>query len=41
MAKDDVLRVDGVVRELLPNTMFKVEIQISISKKGGKVISIY
>ena len=27
MAKDDVIRVDGVVRELLPNTMFKVEIQ--------------
>lgn len=27
MAKDDVIRVEGVVRELLPNTMFKVEIQ--------------
>ena len=26
MAKDDVIRVEGVVRELLPNTMFKVEI---------------
>ncbi len=26
MAKDDVIRIDGVVRELLPNTMFKVEI---------------
>lgn len=26
MAKDDVIRVDGVVRELLPNTMFKVEL---------------
>ena len=26
MAKDDVLRVDGVVRELLPNTMFRVEL---------------
>ncbi|WP_176013324.1 translation initiation factor IF-1 [Victivallis sp. Marseille-Q1083] len=24
MAKDDVIRVDGVVKELLPNTMFKV-----------------
>ena len=27
MAKDDVIRVEGVVRELLPNTMCKVEIQ--------------
>ena len=27
MAKDDVIRVEGVVKELLPNTMFKVEIQ--------------
>ena len=27
MAKDDVIRVDGVVKDLLPNTMFKVEIQ--------------
>ena len=27
MAKDDVIRVEGVVRELLPNTMFKVQIQ--------------
>ncbi len=32
MAKDDVIRVDGVVKELLPNTMFKVEIA------GGHVI---
>ena len=27
MAKDDVIRVDGIVRELLPNTMFRVELQ--------------
>ena len=26
MAKDDVIRVEGVVKELLPNTMFKVEL---------------
>lgn len=32
MAKDDVIKVDGVVRELLPNTMFKVEIP------GGHII---
>ena len=27
MAKDDVIRVEGVVKELLPKTMFRVEIQ--------------
>ncbi len=27
MAKDDVIRVEGVVKELLPNTMFRVQIQ--------------
>lgn len=26
MAKDDVLKVEGVVKELLPNTMFRVEL---------------
>ncbi len=26
MAKDEAIKVDGIVRELLPNTMFKVEI---------------
>lgn len=25
--KDDVIRVDGVVKETLPNAMFKVEIE--------------
>jgi len=24
--KDDVIKVDGIVKELLPNTMFKVEL---------------
>ncbi len=27
MAKDDVIRVEGVVKELRPNTTFKVELQ--------------
>ena len=27
MAKDDVIRIEGVVKELLPGTMFRVEIQ--------------
>ena len=26
MAKDDVIKVEGTVRELLPNTMFRVEL---------------
>ena len=26
MPKDDVIKVDGVVKELLPNTMFRVEL---------------
>jgi translation initiation factor IF-1 len=26
VAKDDVIKVEGVVKELLPNTMFKVEL---------------
>ena len=32
MAKDDVIKVEGVIKELLPNTMFKVEIP------GGHII---
>ena len=35
MAKDDVIRVEGVVKELLPNTMFKVEIQ------GGHMVNAH
>ena len=26
MAKDDVIKVEGTIRELLPNTMFRVEL---------------
>ncbi|MDD5598443.1 MAG: translation initiation factor IF-1 [Victivallaceae bacterium] len=26
MAKDDVIKVEGVIKELLPNTRFKVEL---------------
>ena len=35
MAKDDVIKVEGVVKELLPNTMFRVEIQ------GGHVVNAH
>ena len=27
MAKDDVIKVEGIVKELLPNTRFKVELE--------------
>ncbi len=27
MAKDDVIKVEGVVKELLPNTMFRVALK--------------
>ncbi|MBP9765071.1 translation initiation factor IF-1 [Candidatus Babeliales bacterium] len=30
--KDDVVRIDGIVKETLPNAMFKVEIE------GGHVV---
>jgi translation initiation factor IF-1 len=30
--KDDVVRVDGIVKETLPNAMFKVEVE------GGHVV---
>ena len=26
MVKDDVIRVEGIVKELLPNTLFRVEL---------------
>jgi translation initiation factor IF-1 len=35
VAKDDVIKVEGVVKELLPNTMFRVEIQ------GGHVVNAH
>jgi translation initiation factor IF-1 len=35
VAKDDVIKVEGIVKELLPNTMFRVEIQ------GGHVVNAH
>jgi translation initiation factor IF-1 len=35
VAKDDEIKVEGVVKELLPNTMFRVEIQ------GGHVVNAH
>ncbi len=31
-AKDDVIRIDGIVKETLPNAMFRVEIE------GGHIV---
>ncbi len=31
-SKDDVVRIDGIVKETLPNAMFKVEVE------GGHVV---
>lgn len=40
MAKDDVIKVEGVIKELLPNTRFKVELEnghIVIAHISGKM----
>ena len=40
MSKEDVLKVDGVVKELLPNTMFRVELpnnHIVLAHISGKM----
>lgn len=34
MAKEDLIRTEGVVSELLPNTMFRVEL-----KNGHKILA--
>jgi translation initiation factor IF-1 len=40
MPKEDLIEVEGVVQEALPNTMFRVEIQqghIVLAHLGGKL----
>ena len=40
MSKDNVIKVDGVVKELLPNTMFRVELpnnHIVLAHISGKM----
>ena len=42
--KDDVIRVDGVVKETLPNAMFKVEIEgghVVLAHVSGKMRMFY
>ena len=44
MAKEDLIEVEGVVREALPNTMFRVEIQDGhtvLAHLGGKLRKNY
>ena len=44
MAKEDLIEVEGVVREALPNTMFRVEIQeghMVLAHLGGKLRKNY
>ncbi len=40
MPKEDVIKVDGIVKELLPNTMFRVELpnkHIVLAHISGKM----
>jgi translation initiation factor IF-1 len=40
VSKEDVIKVDGVVKELLPDTMFRVELpnnHIVLAHIGGKM----
>ena len=40
MSKEDVIKVDGVVKELLPNTLFRVELpnnHIVLAHISGKM----
>ncbi len=44
MPKEDLIEVEGVVREALPNTMFRVEIQEGhtvLAHLGGKLRKNY
>lgn len=44
MAKEDLIEVDGVVQEALPNTIFRVEIpggHVVLAHLGGKLRKNY
>ena len=38
MSKEDVIEVEGVVREAMPNTVFKVELLNKEGKPNGHVV---
>ncbi len=39
MSKEDVIEVEGIVEEALPNTMFKVRLLQDGEKKGALVLA--
>ena len=41
MSKEDVIEVEGVVREALPNTVFKVELLNKEGKPNGHTVSAH
>ena len=38
MSKEDVIEVEGIVREAMPNTVFKVELLGSDAKPNGHTV---
>ena len=38
MSKEDVIEVEGIVREAMPNTVFKVELLNKEGKPNGHVV---
>ena len=38
MSKEDVIEVEGIVREAMPNTVFKVELLNKEGKPNGPVV---
>ena len=44
MAKEEAIEIEGIVKEALPNTMFKVELKnghIILAHLSGKMIKFY
>ena len=41
LSKEDVIEVEGVVREALPNTVFKVELLNKEGKPNGRTVSAH
>ena len=40
MSKEDVIEVEGIVREAMPNTVFKVELLNKEGKPNGHVVTV-
>ena len=41
MSKEDVIEVEGIVREAMPNTVFKVELLNKEGKPNGRTVSAH